>query len=382
MFAFDAANTGYVPSADGIPSEPRLQWRGPGSVGNGGFVVARGTVVSTTESALTALDATDGSKTWEQSFDGRTDPSPAVAGDTVVGLGQELRAFDVADGTERWSYGSFEELFGGVTVADGTTYVCVDEGVTAVDVESGERRWRTDFPDVGSTHGPVAVTAGTVVVNASGIGGGVVALDAEDGTERWRVEFETRTSVPRVADGTVYVGVQRAYTDPFERETVYTIDLDTGEVAPFFRTTSSARPSLVVTPEGLLVVSRTRSPPDGPSTEWETVVETNPGETRATPEHARPTRAYGVALDGSEQWTTTIAEKDGPAIGWNLASPVVVGTTAFLVLSSGRLIALDTASGAIQWEVRPARLGRNVVGPVVLDGVAFVRGENALVALA
>lgn len=123
-------------------------------------------------------------------------------------------AVDLATGEKRWRYKP--PLPNGPTFASaishGTLFVgMLREGlplepahVTALDIATGAEQWRTQM-----TTGPGGVSPAlfddSIVVG--GVGGGVVSLDAETGEQRWRFAApEEGPFEPKVVDETVYVG--------------------------------------------------------------------------------------------------------------------------------------------------------------------------------
>jgi MYXO-CTERM domain-containing protein len=120
---------------------------------------------------------------------------------------------------------------GAPVVSRGRVYVTVSDfargdhgGVVALDLDTGAELWRWTSP-LPVRNAP-AVADGTVV--AAEDDGTVVALDAATGTQRWRYQLgvgidslqHTLWASPTIADGVVYVGVQRHFA---------ALDLRTGE---------------------------------------------------------------------------------------------------------------------------------------------------------
>lgn len=141
--------------------------------------------------------------------------APTVAGDQVVvnsggfqDVAPHIRAFDVADGTERWRYDTDAETKGAPAIADGTVYVTATDGLHAVDAASGERvfhqptvtgRWATPATD-GERVYAMSRTDGTEEL---------VVLDAADGTERWRQPTPAMdTEPPVVTSDSVYIATE------------------------------------------------------------------------------------------------------------------------------------------------------------------------------
>jgi outer membrane protein assembly factor BamB len=152
---------------------------------------------------LYAVDATTGEPSWfrplrcRRCSPDRGDTWPAVASDGVVlaAMGGvfsggyhpygKVWAFDVGDGSERWSRAIRSP--GLPIVVDGAAIVSVesvemnaDESILALDLASGEERWRRTR-GIGS-----AVTlAGAGSEVFAGTGSRLLSLDATDGSTRW-----------------------------------------------------------------------------------------------------------------------------------------------------------------------------------------------------
>lgn len=157
-----------------------------------------------------AYSAADGSPRWKQ-------PSPrwqadlAASGDTVLSLsarfqvGTVLTARSLADGSERWSV-EFDDngIPAGPYVAGETVYVAPDDdGVHALDLESGERRWH--YAGETSNRVGLAASADTAYLVDDGR---LLAVDAADGAPRWETtpagDHRFR-GVPAVGAETVYL---------------------------------------------------------------------------------------------------------------------------------------------------------------------------------
>jgi len=136
-----------------------------------------------------AVDADDGSDRWRTEVDGDRFVALTLAvadGAVFAGANGDLRAFDTADGNERWSVVLDREVVQSSPVAaDGTVYVNLGDSVRAFDAADGSERWSRT---TGGSHHPPAVGDGTVYTPSEGA---VHAFDATDGTERWRAGVGT-----------------------------------------------------------------------------------------------------------------------------------------------------------------------------------------------
>lgn len=198
---------------------------------------------------LTAYDLA-GEEAWREPFDTRLTAAPMVH-DGVVYLGLwdgTVRAYDAADGTERWRvrFGDEREegsVYDTAAVADGRLFVAVassrEAGLYALSPEDGSVEWRA-LRNTGFTSGPIAADGRVAVATRAGqvsvldddtgafdwgVGvasaradapafgadtayladDGVYAFDADDGDQRWRVDSRVRArSRPTVGDGVVF----------------------------------------------------------------------------------------------------------------------------------------------------------------------------------
>ncbi len=265
--------------------------------------------VSSAEGTLFSVWADNGAPAWSRQLGGNCSAEPAVAGDTVYALTEtgRLWAFDTTLGVPLWNASlpagldytlpltfSNESLLvsarsgavlrisapergrvlwqtylagtlkGPITVGGGLIYVVLEGGnATALDLETGTRRWSLG-PGVGSSNEfPSAYVQGRLYIGTRGrdvfcldtsngslvwarslkstvaaapaLGDGriilctqtgqVHALDLGDGSDTWAAPFEAgsdATVTPSLAGGTVVLGD--------EKGDVYRLDAKTGEL--------------------------------------------------------------------------------------------------------------------------------------------------------
>jgi outer membrane protein assembly factor BamB len=161
---------------------------------------------------IAAVDVESGEIDWEVGLDGEPTAPPAVR-DGVVYAGTNrgrVHAVDAGDGARRWREPVGDWVTRGPTAAaDGVYVVVLGEGPAKLD-HGGTVVWRSD---VGGGTNPVLVEDLVVV----GTEDGVVAVDRETGRTRWRagtdagVEFDVRA-----ADGRVYAGDRHGTLSAFE----------------------------------------------------------------------------------------------------------------------------------------------------------------------
>lgn len=169
-------------------------------------VVDGGSGDTVEEPLVRAYDLADGTERWTATMPKRG-LSLAVGDDTVVVVSHDydetgtVVALSLADGTERWRTEVDGEFFAGPVVADGTAYLADRGGgdLVALGVADGAERWRGP----GGDHG-IAADAETVYAAERE---GVVARRAADGSERWRYAPDAEAFVaPAVGGDTVYAG--------------------------------------------------------------------------------------------------------------------------------------------------------------------------------
>jgi outer membrane protein assembly factor BamB len=140
------------------------------------------TVYAATVHSLAALDAEDGSEHWRVEFpDVRLEGPPALAGESVVVKdGGDLYVLSTDDGSVRWTTRDGLAVPRPPTVMGDSVYA-VEGGtddVHALDIETGETRWRY----TGDIATPLAGVPGRLY--GFEIGTGLVALDMETGTKQ------------------------------------------------------------------------------------------------------------------------------------------------------------------------------------------------------
>ena len=186
------------------------------------FAVPAGDLVLTTEGdQLVAVPAGGGEPRWTlPAGAGRAGSEPAVAGDTVVvpvtGLG--LVAADLATGTPKWVHQAPGEGAGSPVILPGGDVLYGVGGLVRLDGQTGRPRW--SVPGV-TVYGPLAVDAGVVVLAAvTDQGANLLAVDVVTGEERWRLPFRPALLVgPAAAGGTVVAAAASGQVVAFDTAT-------------------------------------------------------------------------------------------------------------------------------------------------------------------
>ncbi len=176
-------------------------------------VVTGHTVLVGDTGAVEAFLADDGESRWRYEYEEIGNQSPAVFGDLVLAGDRTVHALDVADGTERWTYGRDVTISSWLPVSE-TLFVGGDR-IAALD-RSGSERWTYDE----GGHVWDAITTRDTLY--AGSQQALFALDRSSGTERWRVETDADYPHPvGVVDG------QYGYVT--DDGTVSVVDAETGD---------------------------------------------------------------------------------------------------------------------------------------------------------
>lgn len=267
-------------------------------------------------------------------------PLTIARGTMLVESQHLLRAFDMRDGTQRWSF-PLRGIYVSPAVAGKYVFIRSEAGnkgqMLALDIESGQILWAFTPKRLSSAANsyfgghltsPVVVD-GTVFVGA---GKEVYALDAASGAVRW--EFGAKqyiSSSATAADGRIYISDFDAF---------YAIDQKTGALVWSYPTTMTLYFAPVISGQTVLLSSGGQL----------------------------------VALDtssGKQRWATSLPGED-------VIPTAVQGSRAF-VKSTATLYALDLASGKQLWQARDLNY---ISLPAIAGNQVFViRGSGASTSL-
>ena len=341
MEGYDAANTAHHATATVPEAEPTEQWRltlekplefhtGPVVHDGRVYVGARGDPRHYDGKLyLYALDAATGSREWTHSLArGLFSSAGAAAVDGTVYVrvplrdATEVHALDAADGTTRWTRQVGGDVVGSFVVVEDALVVTAADSLLALDVETGEQRWRTAVephsaqPAVGNGAVHVGCTDDTVR-----------AFDLATGDRRWRYEFdEAITTTPSIHDGVVYAGSSSRLVALADGEETWT----------FEPTKDLSTPAVAVDDERVYVGG------------W---------------------RLYGLdAATGDRQWARKFE------VNAYLTTPPVVADGTVVAAPTGSLAAFDAASGIPHWSVEGPWFTRG--RPAVVDGRVYAAEES------
>ncbi|SIQ83371.1 Outer membrane protein assembly factor BamB, contains PQQ-like beta-propeller repeat [Haladaptatus litoreus] len=309
---------GEVPSAENVPpavvdgvayfvdksdvyafeaetGNPRWQTSVDGAI-NHAPTVANGTVYVCGERVF-ALSADDGATDWETSVaeSALLAQSPAILDDSVIITdGREARAWSLhcENGAKQWSFEDGGDSAGTPVIADGTVYIPIsgDDALVAVDVATGEQRWRVPIRNLGNSWLPAAVGDDIYVTDREGF---LYAI-RDSARLDWRAD---RTGTLAVGENVYLANDELVAFDSETGETRWTVDDGS---AP------TAENELLYVADGENVVAYT--------------------------------------ADGSQQWR---AECDG-----EIATELAVTDEAVFVGGDGWIDAFDAKTGAVQWRYR------------------------------
>ena len=241
------------------------------------------------------------------------------------------------------------EIVSTPAAAYGMVYVETFDGLYALDAGTGIVRWHNVHSKGFSSP---AIFDGSVIVGASD--GRVYRLNALNGTELWntslisRPRFSGITSSPRVAFDWVYIGTFNESGGPGE---VVSLWVSNGTVAWRHATGSIHFSSPAILQGGVYVG----------------VMGTYNTTTNVTFDSP-----YGVmalsASNGAERW---FFRTGGPVA----SSPIVTGTMVLAASRDGNLYAIDRTNGTERWR---AAVGAGVSSPALYRNTIFVGGGDLL----
>jgi len=360
MFRVDARHTG-VRRTDGLETLGGVRWRfRTGGAVRSSPTVADGVLyIGSTDGRLYALDAATGARIWAFDAGSPVSSSPAVAGGLVLFTSADgvTHAVDARDGALEWTFHTGELLpwewgregwdvyLSSPVVQDRSVVFGAGDGsVYALDLQTGEERWR--FATSMRIRSTPAVADDAVYV---GGGDGVVyRLSLEDGDVQWTHETEgaslrsaefgfDRKSIiasPAVESGLVLVGSRDGH--------MYALAQESGELVWRMSHDVSWAMSSPAVSDGALFSGTS----DG-------------------------LFAHRVDLEsGTEAWRIVVD-------GYTWSSPALVGNTVYIGDGGGTVHAVDAESGRERWSFRTG--GGVYSSPWVEDGVVYFGADDGVV---
>jgi eukaryotic-like serine/threonine-protein kinase len=176
-----------------------------------------------------ALERASGAVAWKATLGTAVRMAPAVIGDRLVveALDNYVYGLELATGTVKWKFLRSDGALGysaPVPGPAGSVLICGESVVYRLSADTGQELWRSTV--TGKALGTPALT-GTMVFVA-GDGAGVVALDIETGERRWRFRVGDDKNIPDWFGSPLVVGTT-VYVSTYRRN-VYALDTTTGKV--------------------------------------------------------------------------------------------------------------------------------------------------------
>jgi outer membrane protein assembly factor BamB len=233
---------------------------------------------------------------------------------------------DPAQEKEAWTTSLNAGVRSSVSFGDGAVIVGTEDGLAAVEISSGQVRWRA--PRDGPVESTPAIADGVAVAGAND--GSVAAHALADGTEQWTTATGDRVvSSPAVRDGAAYVGSDDG--------SLYAFELADGTTRWEFETGGPVVSSPAATPAVVVVGSA-----DG--------------------------TVYAVdSATGERRWTF---ETGGPVY----SSPAIADGAVYVGSRDGHLYALGLADGRERWRFEASNWVDS--SPVVAFGTVFVADQG------
>lgn len=295
---------------------------------------------------------------WKYKTSGRVIGSPTIS-DGVLYVGSTdgaMYALSAADGSLRWKFATRGPILSSAAVANGAAYFgSVDGNIYAVDVATGRERWRF-------------ATKGERRFTAPGIHGAIPS------TERMPDPFDVFMSSPTVVGDVVYVGSGDQH--------VYALDAATGKPRWTFATGDVVHASPTVSMDLVYIGSwdrnlyaidaRTGKERWRYTTGNDTVIYNQIGiaSSAAVADGlvfvgGRDGKFHVVdAATGKQKW---VHDNHG---GWTIASPAVRNGVVYFPTSDGtRFKALDATTGATKFDLQNKAISFS--SPAIAGDVAF-----------
>jgi len=190
-----------------IRTLPRVKWtKSQGTLFMGTPLSTKGKVYSGgSDGTLYAFDSQTGSAIWSASGFDAIENATVIAGDMIVAGGGNgaVRALDRRTGKVIWSYDAGVMVSTAPLVVGDLVYVATFQGLHALDLKSGERKWLAPVGDAPTFVSYPASHNGAVFLSA---GSTLYAFDAATGRERWRVSSPKQFWSLCLGDRLLYVG--------------------------------------------------------------------------------------------------------------------------------------------------------------------------------
>jgi outer membrane protein assembly factor BamB len=330
---------------------------------------------------------------WEYMTSGEIHGAPTIVNETVyVGCKQgNIYALDSSTGEEKWvfktpsnSLNSVGNGMSSINMVDGTVFIGRDTNeesdgpnVYAIDAETGEEEWVSEFGSSQTTKASPTVTNNTVFIPNSSEGK-LYALDGDTGKKQWESEsFFSIKSSPTIAKGDVFIG---------SYEGLCSINIDSGKTNWIFEP-GSPLSSPTVTNDTVITGGRGGGSilyavdltTGNKKWEFNTNSKTEiPVEVESSPTVAGDKvfigdqKVYAVDLDSGEKlWSFKV---DQEMVGQFIASSPTVADGTVFIKGYNKVYALNANNGNEKWSYEVGRGWDS--SPTVVDGTVFIGGES------
>lgn len=246
----------------------------------------------------------------------------------------------------------------GMTPAGDSLYVAFGPHVYALDLTTGNLRWR--YPaqiEVGAPmfYAPPGVTEDTVIAGSYGTPGSpevLVGLDRSNGSQRWRNEQPTNDQVNTYVIGGITLHNRMAYVASTDHR-LYALDPLSGTLTPIFDGAQNALWAAPLIQDNTIYLAsldhRLYAISDG-AKRWEFQAD---GALAGTPAYADGVLFFG-GFDGKvyavDAQTGQTRWEPAPVDNWVWGTPAVAKGTVYVSTLGGRVYALDATSGKPKWD--------------------------------
>lgn len=301
--------------------------------------------------------------------------SPTVI-DTTLYIGNRgggVYAIDLETGDRRWkSDVPSGEVWSAPAVVDGLLFVGSRDGsVSAFDATTGDQKWEFTEPD--TVQSSPSLANDVLYIGASD---GIYALDAATGEKQWYFDANGVLSSPLVVDGTLYAA--SLYGN------VYAIDTATGEEVWSLFANRSVHSSPTIHEGTIYIGAGDREARNGAVFAIDAASGTEEWRFNGLSDMVRstPTVANSTVYAGSRDGNVYALDPDSGEEEWTFteltdrieSSPTIAGDTLYIGSEEGIVFALDAATGEQQWSVDS--LGQIRSSPIVVDGILYVAGRS------
>jgi outer membrane protein assembly factor BamB len=352
-------NSGFIPDPAPFPHRLRWTYRTAKPLLASPAVVEPHVYLTTGDGRTVALDRHTGQPVWEYQNGGPSSSTPAVAGEVVIFATRPGRviALDRQTGTEHWETNLKHPVLASPIVVHGTVYVgAADKQLYALDAATGQQRWAFAAQDW--IVSAVAYTDARVIVSSRHSRLHVVSAD----TGRQRLVYDTGQG-RHIGAGAAIQG-DRAYFGSSGGR-VWAID--------WRATTYPLDRMLLFWRSNLYLWGVLSTLPVQKGSVWSQHVS---GDVIYTPAIAHQlvyvttSRGKVVALD-----TATGAARWSADLGVDItAAPTVAGATVLIGTKDGVVFGLEAHTGEVLWEFKTA--GRVGGSPIVAGDTMYVVSDD------